>query len=98
MNETPINPYVGFALDAYPYTCEKYGTTKVAGLVELCFHADVSPIECMAIIEIYLPLTKEENIKQEEMIEKNMNAMFMLQPELKQEFEEFQKRLGKIVE
>ena len=98
MNETELNPFVGFALDAYPYTCEKYGTTKVAALVELCYRAETDPIECMAFLEIYLPLTPEEQVKQEQMIERNMNAMFMLQPETKAEFEEFQRLLRSMQE
>ena len=98
MNETELNPFVGFALDAYPFTCEKYGTTKVAALVALCFRAETDPIECMAVIDIYLPLNAEEQTKQEQLIERNMNAMFLLQPEAKAEFEEFKKRLESMQE
>lgn len=98
MNETEINPFVGFALDAYPFTCEKYGTEKVACFVELCYKAQVNPIECMLLLETFLPLTKEEQVIQEEMIQRNMKALFMLQPEMKEEFEKFCESLEKHLE
>lgn len=94
MNDKIIDPFAGFALDCYPYTCQKYGTDKTALLIEICYRAELSPLESFGIIESYLPLTQEEQEQQSEMIEKTMKTMFMLQPELKKEFEEFQKKLN----
>jgi|DEB3_MinimDraft_2_1074329.scaffolds.fasta_scaffold23279_1 hypothetical protein len=94
MNDKPIDPFTGFALDCYPYTCQKYGTEKTALLIEICYRAELSPLESFGIVEEYLPLTNEEQEKQSEMIEKTMKTMFMLQPELKEQFEEFKKKLN----
>jgi hypothetical protein len=94
MNENPIdNPFIGFALDCYPFTCQKYGTEKTALLIELCYNANVPPLESFIIIDEYLPLSKEENEQQSALIQRNMQTMFMLQPELKTEFEKFVKNL-----
>ena len=67
---------------------------KTALLIEICYRAELSPLESFGIVEEYLPLTNEEQDRQSEMIEKTMKTMFMLQPELKEQFEEFKKKLN----
>ena len=96
MNEQPIDtPFMGLALDGFPFTCEKYGSDKVALFIELCHRAGVPPIDAFNLVEVFLPLTDEEIEKQTEMIDRNLQTMFLLNPELKEEYNNFKERLKK---
>jgi len=96
MNEQPIeSPFMGLALDGFPFTCQKYGSEKVALLIELCHRSGIPPFDAFGIVEMFLPLTNEEVEEQTAMIERNLQMMFMLDPSLKEEYEKFKAKLQK---
>jgi hypothetical protein len=96
MNEQPIeSPFMGLALDGFPFTCQKYGSEKVALLIELCHRSSVPPLDAFGIVEMYLPLSEEEFEQQTLMIQRNLQTMLMLDPSLKEEYEKFKAQLQK---
>lgn len=96
MNEQPIDtPFMGLALDGFPFTCEKYGSDKVALFIELCHRAGVPPFDAFGLVEVFLPLTDEEQEQQTQMIERNLQTMFLINPDLKEEYNQFKETLKK---
>lgn len=96
MNEQPIDtPFMGLALDGFPFTCEKYGSDKVSLFIELCHRAGVPPIDAFGLVEVFLPLTEEEQEQQTQMIERNLQTMFLINPDLKEEYNKFKETLKK---
>lgn len=96
MNEQPIDsPFMGLALDGFPFTCQKYGSDKVALFIEICHRAGVPPLDAFGLVEVYLPLTEEEFEQQTLMIQRNLQTMLMLDPDLKAEYDKFKETLQK---
>ena len=86
---------MGLALDGFPFTCEKYGSDKVALLIELCHRSGIPPLEGFVIIDMYLPLTYDEQEQQSQMIERNLQTMLLIDPKLKEDYEKFKAKLEK---
>jgi len=92
MNEQPFaSPIESMAIDALPVTCEKYGLEQISDFIGSCVDCGIPPLETFVLVEMFFPLNEEEMAREAELVKRNLQAMFLINPELKADYDEVSK-------